>query len=69
MSSTRIPQEWQRTPRHPELPGEDLDHFGMEEGRCIYDSSNPDAYVIGETTEVGTDTQAHPALPRFNHDP
>lgn len=70
MSSARVPQEWQRTQRHPELAGDELDHFEMEDGgRCIYDSDNPEAYLIGEAVEVGTDTQAHPALPRINHDP
>lgn len=41
----------------PRLPGRDLGAFGMEEGTCIYDTDNPEAYVIGEATEIGTDTR------------
>lgn len=63
MSSSHVPEEWQRTPRHPELAGADLDHFGMEEGRCIYDSDNPTAYLIGDAVEIGTDQKSTPTDP------
>lgn len=48
-------QQWERTARHPKLPGGDLSYFELTGGDelCIHDDANPDAYIIGEGVEVG----------------
>jgi hypothetical protein len=48
-------QEWERTERHPELPGGDLGSFEMDGGTCLYDRDNPAAFIVGKTVEIGTE--------------
>lgn len=56
MSPSRESQQWNRTRRHPHLPGEDLETFdlGAEGEICLFDGDNPQAYLIAQGVEVGT---------------
>jgi hypothetical protein len=38
----------------PELPGEELDVFDVEEGTGFYDPENSDAWLVGPVVEVGS---------------
>lgn len=54
MRSKHLPPDWLDTPRHPELPGDDLGCVDLEAGDTIfYDRDNPEAYIQGEAYSVG----------------
>lgn len=38
----------------PELPGETLHTFGLQEGTCFYDPENSNAWIAGETVPLGS---------------
>lgn len=56
MNTGRTSQQWDRTDLHPQLPGGDLSYFELTGGdeHCMYDEDNPEAYIIGDSVEVGT---------------
>lgn len=53
MSAKELPEA--ADVEHPTLPGQDLHTFETTWGRCFCSESNPHAYVIGDTVEVGTE--------------
>lgn len=61
MPSEHLPPEWTGTPRHPELPGDDLGCVALERGDTIfYDRDNPEAYIQGEAYSVGGEAAIAP---------
>lgn len=48
-----LPEEWNRTDRHPYLPDGNVGTATCDHGTILYDRDRPDRYIIGSSVEVG----------------
>lgn len=51
-----LPEEWDRTDRHPYLPDGNVGICRSEQGTILYDRDCPDRYIIGTVVELGEKT-------------